>query len=144
MRSFYLQIRIYAIEKWPFSGAYPLIYSDCRSFYMRIHYMRAYFWSPYLSHITRSTVLYRFKKIVSSTSLYKFLGTPLFSAWETLLSPPLSVTYYLRIIADYVQIYNIKLYRILNNCFCLQTEHFHLQNATFNWFCPSNIFVLHR
>jgi len=25
---------------------------------MRIHYMRAYFWSPYLSHITRSTCIY--------------------------------------------------------------------------------------
>jgi len=38
-----------------FSGTYPLIYCNPRSFYMRIHYMRAYFWSPYLSHITRST-----------------------------------------------------------------------------------------
>jgi len=38
-----------------FSGTYPLIYSDLWSFYMRIHYVRAYFWSPYLSHITRST-----------------------------------------------------------------------------------------
>ncbi len=46
MRSFYLQIRVYAIKKWPFSGTYPLIYSDCWSFYMQIHYMRAYFWSP--------------------------------------------------------------------------------------------------
>jgi len=48
MRSFYLGIRVYLNEKLPFSGAYPLIYSDCWSFYMRIHYMRAYFWSPYL------------------------------------------------------------------------------------------------
>jgi len=55
MQSFYLRISLYAIEKWPFSGIYPLIYSDCRSFYMQIHYMLAYFWSPYLSHITRST-----------------------------------------------------------------------------------------
>jgi hypothetical protein len=38
-----------------FSGTYALIYSDCWSFYMQIHYMRAYFWSPYLSHIKRST-----------------------------------------------------------------------------------------
>ncbi len=37
------------------SGTYPLIYSDRWSLCMRIHYMRAYFWSPYLSHITRST-----------------------------------------------------------------------------------------
>jgi len=40
MRSFYLRIHVYAIDKWLFSGTYPLIYSDCRSFYMRIHYMR--------------------------------------------------------------------------------------------------------
>jgi len=38
-----------------FSGTYPLIYSHPWSFYMRIHYMWVYFWSPYLSHITRST-----------------------------------------------------------------------------------------
>ncbi len=38
-----------------FSGTYPLIYSHPWSFYMRIRYMRAYFLSPYLSHITRST-----------------------------------------------------------------------------------------
>jgi len=41
-----------------FSGTYPLIYSNPWSFYMRIHYMRAYFWSPYLSHITRSNCIY--------------------------------------------------------------------------------------
>jgi len=57
MRSFYLQIRVYAIEKWPFSGTHPLIYSNPWSFYMQIHYMQAYFWSPYLSHITRSTCI---------------------------------------------------------------------------------------
>ena len=38
-----------------FSGTYPLIYSDWWSFYMQIHYIRAYFWSPYLWHITRFT-----------------------------------------------------------------------------------------
>jgi len=38
-----------------FSGTYPLIYGNPWSFYMRIHYMQAYFWSPYLSHKTRST-----------------------------------------------------------------------------------------
>ncbi len=38
-----------------FSGTYPLIYSNPWSFYMQIRYMRAYFWSPYLSHLTRST-----------------------------------------------------------------------------------------
>jgi len=38
-----------------FSGTYPLISCNPWSFYMRIRYMRAYFWSPYLSHITRST-----------------------------------------------------------------------------------------
>jgi len=41
MRYFYLQFCAYAIEKWPFSGTYPLIYSDCWSFYMRIHYINA-------------------------------------------------------------------------------------------------------
>ncbi len=38
-----------------FSGTYPLIYSHPWSFYMRMCYMRAYFLSPYLSNITRST-----------------------------------------------------------------------------------------
>jgi len=38
-----------------FSGTYLLIYSDSRSFYMPIHYIRAYFWSPFLSHLMRST-----------------------------------------------------------------------------------------
>jgi len=37
-----------------FSGTYPLIISHSWSFYMQFHYMRVYFWSPYLSHITRS------------------------------------------------------------------------------------------
>ncbi len=52
MWSFYLQFRL-----WPFSGTYPLIYSNPWSFYMLIHYMQAYSWSPYLSHITRSTCI---------------------------------------------------------------------------------------
>jgi len=55
MLSFYLQFHVYAIEKWPFSGTYPLIHGNPRSIFMRIHYMPAYFWSPYLSHIMRST-----------------------------------------------------------------------------------------
>ena len=42
MWSFYLQFCMYAIEKWPFSGTYPLI----RSFYMQIFYMRAFFGVP--------------------------------------------------------------------------------------------------
>jgi len=42
-----------------FSGTYPLLYSDRWSFYMRIHYIRAYFWSPYLSNITRSTCTWK-------------------------------------------------------------------------------------
>jgi len=41
-----------------FSGTYPLIYVNPWSFYMQIHYMRTYFWSPYLSHITWSTCTY--------------------------------------------------------------------------------------
>jgi len=40
-----------------FSGTYPLIISHPWSFYMRIHCMRVYFWSPYLSHITRSNCI---------------------------------------------------------------------------------------
>ncbi len=32
MRSFYLRFHVYAIEKWPFSGTYPLIYVNPRSF----------------------------------------------------------------------------------------------------------------
>jgi len=45
-----------------FSGTYPLIYGNHRSFYMRIHYMRAYFWS--LSHITRCTCMYKNNEFV--------------------------------------------------------------------------------
>jgi hypothetical protein len=51
-----------------FSGTYPLIYSNRRSFYMWIHYMQAYFWSPYLSNITRSTCILIF--YASNTSFF--------------------------------------------------------------------------
>jgi hypothetical protein len=59
MRPFYLRFRVCAIEKWPFSWnrTYPQIYSYSWSFYMPICYMRAYFWSPYLSKITRSACI---------------------------------------------------------------------------------------
>jgi hypothetical protein len=40
-----------------FSVTYPLIISHPWSFYMQIHYMRVYFWSPYPSHITRSNCI---------------------------------------------------------------------------------------
>jgi len=43
-----------------FSGTYPLIYCHPWSFYMWIHYIRAYFWGPYLSHITRSTCILKY------------------------------------------------------------------------------------
>jgi len=59
MRSFYLQFCVYAIQKWPFSGTYPLIISHPWSFYMQIHYMRVYFWSLYPSHITRSNCIWK-------------------------------------------------------------------------------------
>ncbi len=36
-----------------FPVTYLQIYSNPWSFYMQIHYMRAYFLSPYLSHIVR-------------------------------------------------------------------------------------------
>jgi hypothetical protein len=69
-----------------FSGTYPLIYSNSWSFYMQIHYMRAYFWSPYLSNITRSTCTaianlylkkgtYVLKRIIVIQSKHRFLGT---------------------------------------------------------------------
>jgi len=44
-----------------FSETYPLIYSNPWSFYMRIRYMRAYFWSTYLSNITRSNCIFFLK-----------------------------------------------------------------------------------
>jgi hypothetical protein len=40
-----------------FSRTYPQIYSHPWSFYMQIRYMRAYFFGPYLSHITRETYI---------------------------------------------------------------------------------------
>ncbi len=43
-----------------FAGTYPQITSHPWSLYMRIRYMRVYFWSPYLSHITRSTCIMTF------------------------------------------------------------------------------------
>jgi len=57
MRSFYLQFCVFVFENGLFPGTYPLIYGNTRSFYMQIHYMGAYFWSPYLLHITRSTCI---------------------------------------------------------------------------------------
>jgi len=57
MRSFYLRFCIYAIQKLPFSGTYPLNNSHPWSFYMQICYMRVYIWSPYFSNITRSTCI---------------------------------------------------------------------------------------
>jgi len=68
MRSFYLQFQVYSIEKWPSSGTYPLIYGNPRSFNMQIHHMRAYFLSPYLSHITRSTCTSNFCNLCHLTS----------------------------------------------------------------------------
>jgi len=41
-----------------FSGTYPLIHGNPWSFYMRIYYIGAYFWSPYLLNITSSTCTY--------------------------------------------------------------------------------------
>jgi len=47
-----------------FSGTYPLIISHPWSLYMRIHYIRIYFWSPYPSHITRSNCMSLFDIIL--------------------------------------------------------------------------------
>jgi len=46
-----------------FSGTYPLISSYPWSFFMQICYMRAYFSSPYLSHIVfkKNTCLIKYK-----------------------------------------------------------------------------------
>ncbi len=57
-----------AIEKWPFPGTYFLIYGNPRSFYVRIHYIRAYFLTPYLSHITRSTCICKLLKKIKMIS----------------------------------------------------------------------------
>jgi len=54
-----------------FSGTYPLIYSDCRSFYMRIQYYASIFWSPYLSDICNEVHLYS----LSRTTRLCFLAT---------------------------------------------------------------------
>ncbi len=57
-----------------FSETYPVIYSHPWSFYMRIRYMRAYFLSPYLLHITRSTCISfhssKHKKIIVKNLIY--------------------------------------------------------------------------
>jgi len=55
-----------------FSGTYPLIYSNPWSFYIQICYMRAYFWSPYLPHITRSacTCKFHFVHLLFHQQLY--------------------------------------------------------------------------
>ncbi len=44
-----------------FSGTYPPIYNHSWSFYMQIHYRRAWFFGPYLSHITRSNCTVEFR-----------------------------------------------------------------------------------
>jgi len=57
-----------------FSGTYPLIYSHLWSFCMQIRYMRAYFLSPYLSHITRSTCTWKFPMKIFKTLILLLLG----------------------------------------------------------------------
>ncbi len=42
------------LKLWHFRGTYPPIYQCYWSHYIRIHYMRAKFLGPYLSHITRA------------------------------------------------------------------------------------------
>ncbi len=74
-----------------FSGSHPLIYGNPRSFYMQIHYMLAYFWSPYLSNITRSTCTYILVRVL----VYKDINTQFF--YDTLLRPT-SHTIYLHTI----------------------------------------------
>ncbi len=50
MPPFYLRLK-----NGRYHGTYPQIYGFPWSFYIRVRYMRAYFWSPFLSPITRST-----------------------------------------------------------------------------------------
>jgi hypothetical protein len=56
VRPFYLRFHVVymRLRNGRFPGTYPQICSYSWSFYMQICYMRAYFWSPYLSHKTRS------------------------------------------------------------------------------------------
>ena len=58
----YIQLRI-----GHFSRTYPLIYSHPWSFYMQIRYMRAYFFGPHVSHITRETCTTFFDKMLLLT-----------------------------------------------------------------------------
>ncbi len=60
MRYFYMRIREYAIEKWPFfwnlssNLQRSLVFLNVNSLYLSI------FWSPYLSNIMRSTCIFLF------------------------------------------------------------------------------------
>ncbi len=67
-----------------FCGTYPLIISHPWSFYMRIHYMRVYFWSPYPSHITRSncTCLQSSVKLFWLRSLHTVFPNKLYPKWR--------------------------------------------------------------
>ncbi len=47
---FYLRIQVYAIEKWPFSGTYPLISSDRWSLYANSLYASKFLESPSLAY----------------------------------------------------------------------------------------------
>jgi len=73
MQTFYLRFRVYAIQKWPFYGTNPLINSHPWSFYMRIHYMRVYFWSPYLLHITWAACIRKIDLVYSCSIQYKVM-----------------------------------------------------------------------
>jgi hypothetical protein len=57
MWPFYLRFCVCAIEKWPFSWNLSSNLRLSLVFYMQINYMPAYFLSPYLSHIMRSTCI---------------------------------------------------------------------------------------
>ncbi len=66
----YLQLEI-----GRFSGTYPPIYSHSWTFYMQIRYMRAKFFGPFLSHITRSNCtspLRRLSKLTIYLSINSF------------------------------------------------------------------------
>ena len=57
MRYFTSKFVYMRLKNLPFSVTYRLIYSNPWSFYMRIRYVGSYYWSTYLSLITRETFI---------------------------------------------------------------------------------------
>ena len=60
MQSFYLRFLVYATENWPFFWNLSSYLKSSLIFFMQIRHMRAHFFGPYLSHITRETCIVSF------------------------------------------------------------------------------------